>query len=144
MLSALLPVGCPVRPSVETIAEKIRIGTEWSELRPDRPLVVEEQVQRISVEVPDAAAWDLRPDGGFVRPDGKPVTIDVELVARGGERFRLNSFGLGPGLTFSYLPAERDPKASRLPPGMEFVAVRFRADSEVTGGRVTWICLTNY
>ena len=133
-----------MRPDVRPIAEEIRIDREWSEIRPDPPLKVSEQVQSISIEV-DLAGWDMQPgEGLFVMPDGTPVRIDVELVAADGTRFALDSIGMGPGLTFSYLPPEIDARESSLPADKQFTTLRVRSDVPLEGGRVTWICITNY
>jgi len=134
-----------MKPSVRVIAERVHIDTGWSEIHPDPPLEVSKQVQRVSIEVPDVADWDVRPnDATFVRPDGTPIRIEVELIAADGTRFELASLGLGPGLTFSFLPPDTDASRSRLPPDMKFTALRMRSDAPFDGGRVSWICITNY
>ena len=134
-----------MKPTVRAIAEEVRIGTEWSEIHPEPPLEVSKQVQRVTIEVPDVADWDVRPDSGaFVTPDGTPIRIEVELIGADGARFSLDSLGLGPGLTFSYLPAGAEPQGSRLPPSMKFNTVRLRSDTPLEAGRVSWICITNY
>ena len=133
-----------MKPTLRPIAEKIHIDREWSEIHPQPPLEVSKQVQRVSIEVPDVADWDIRPaDGSFVTPDGTPVKIEVELIAADGARFSLDSIGLGPGLTFSYLPAGAAPRGSRLPPSKKFKTVRLRSDMPIEAGRVSWICITN-
>ena len=137
--------GCGMKPDVRPIAERVRIGAEWSEIRVEPPLEVRKQVQRVSIEVADVADWDMHPDRGtFVRPDGTPVKIEVELVAGDGTRFALDSIGLGPGLTFSHLPDDPDATGSRLPPDLRFPIVRVRSDAPFEGGAVSWICITNY
>lgn len=134
-----------MKPVVRSIAEEIHIDHEWSEIHPNPPLEVSRQIQRISIEVPDIADWDMRPEhASFVMPDGTPVKIDVELVAEDGTRYLLDSVGLGPGLTFSYLPPEPGDGGSRLPPDLKFSTMRVRSDTPLAGGRVTWICITNY
>lgn len=137
--------GCNVKPVVRQISDTIQINKDWMEIRPTPPLEVSEQVQRISVEVADLPNWQIRSENNsFVTPDGITVKIDVELVASDGSRYMLESLGLGPGLTFSYLPQEPSATASRLPENMKFTSVRFRSDRPINGGRVTWICITNY
>lgn len=134
-----------MRPAIRPIAEEIRIGQEWTEIHPEPPLEVSKQVQRVSIEVPDVADWDVRLDSGsFVTPDGTPVKIEVELIGADGTQFSLDSIGLGPGLTFSYLPADADQTGSRLPPSLKFKTVRLRSDTPLAAGRVSWICITNY
>lgn len=137
--------GCNVKPTVRQIAESIQIDKAWTEIHPSPPLVVSEQVQSISIEVPNLPAWDIRPEtASFVKPDGEVVKIEVELVATGGSRFSLESVGLGPGLKFSPRPQSSAPDSSRLPRGMSFTTVRFRSDRPIQGGTVSWICITNY
>lgn len=137
--------GCGMRPEVRPIADRIRIDGEWSEIRIDPPLEVHKKVQRVSIAVDDPADWDMRPDRGtFVRPDGTPLKIEIELVAGDGSRFALDSIGLGPGLTFSRLPGEDGGSGSRLPPEETFPILRVRADPPFEGGEVSWICITNY
>ncbi|EXI69852.1 MAG: hypothetical protein AW08_00345 [Candidatus Accumulibacter adjunctus] len=138
-------VGCNVKPTVRQIAESIQIDKTWTEIHPSPPLVVSEQVQSISIKVPNLPDWDIRPEtASFVQPDGTVVKIEVELVATGGTRFSLESVGLGPGLKFSPRPQSAAPDSSRLPQGMSFKTVRFRSDRPIQGGHVTWICITNY
>jgi len=138
-------VGCNVKPSVRQIANSIQINKEWSEIYPAPPLVVSEQVQSISIEVPNLPDWEIHPESAsFVMPDGSAVKIEVELVATDGTRFTLNSVWLGPGLMFSRQSQDPNPTASRLPSGMAFTSVRLRSDQPIQGGQVTWICITNY
>jgi len=137
--------GCNVKPSVRQIANSIQINKEWTEIHPAPPLIVSEQVQSISIEVPNLPDWEIRPESAsFVMPDGSAVKIEVELVATEGTRFTLNSVGLGPGLMFSRQPQAPNPTASRLPSGLAFTSVRLRSDQPIQGGQVTWICITNY
>lgn len=138
-------MGCNVKPTVRQIADSVQINNEWIEIRPIPPLEVSEQVQRISVEMPDTTNWDIRPEtGSFVMPTGAEVKIEVELIAIDGSRFMLQSVGISSGLTFSYLPKELSPTASRLPQNMKFASVRFRSNQPIQGGSVNWICITNY
>lgn len=134
-----------MKPTVRTIAEEVQLDSEWREIRPDPPLKVSRQTQRVAIEVPDVADWDMRPESAsFVMPDGTPLKVDVELVAADGTRFVLDSIGLGPGLTFSYLPPESQAMESRFPKDMEFTTLRLRSDPPLQGGSVSWICITNY
>jgi hypothetical protein len=146
LLSFSTTGGCGVKPTVRQIAESIEIDKEWTELRPTPPLVVSEQIQSISIEVPDPPAWDMHPESrSFTTPSGESVTIEVELIAADGRVFSLESIGLGTGLMFSRRPEQgAKPDASRLPPNMTFTAVRLRASRPITGGPVSWICITNY
>lgn len=137
--------GCNVKPTVRQITESVQIDKTWTEIHPNPPLVVSEQVQSISIEMPDVADWDIRPEtASFVQPDGSAVKIEVELVSTTGTRFNLDSIGLGPGLQFSLRPQDSKSDSSRLPKDMLFKTVRFRSDQPIEGGPVTWICITNY
>lgn len=134
-----------MKPIVRSIAETIQIDTEWREIHPDPPLEVSRQIQRISIDVPSVADWDLRPESAsFLMPDGTSIKVEVELIAADGGRFVLDSVGLGPGLTFSRLPPEAGDVGSRFPEDMKFTTVRVRSDKPLQGGRITWICITNY
>jgi hypothetical protein len=145
LLCILILVGCKMKPTVRQIADTIQINKGWTEIRPMPPLEVTEQVQRISIGVPDIQNWDIRPeDNTFVMPGGVAIKIEVELVAADGSSFMLQSLGLGPGLTFSYLPKGLGASASRLPKELRFASVRLRSDQPIQGGPVTWICVTNY
>lgn len=145
LLCLLALGGCGMKPDIRTVADNLRIGPDWTELRPDPPLEVRERIQRIAIEVPGAAEWDIRPDtASFVTPAGQTVKVEVELVAADVSRFTLDSVGIGPGLTFSHLPADPDPTGSRLPPDRRFPTVRLRSDRPLEAARVSWICITNY
>ncbi|GAB4262277.1 MAG: hypothetical protein Kow0065_12940 [Methylomicrobium sp.] len=145
LFSLFMLMGCNVKPTVRQIADNLRIDPTWTELHPNPPLVVSEQVQSITLDVPNVSEWDIVPDAAsFVRPDGEAIKIEVELVATDGTSFKLESVGLGPGLKFSARPQSEDPRASRLPSDMSFKTVRFRSDRPIQVGKVTWICITNY
>jgi hypothetical protein len=142
---AVACVGCAMKPVVRVVADEVQLGGEWLEIRPDPPLEVSRQVQRISIDVPDVADWDMRPEtASFVMPDGTAVKIDVELVATDGTRITLDSVGLGPGLTFSRRPAESGDAGSRISQDLEFSTIRLRSDTPLKAGRLEWICITNY
>ncbi|MCP5418962.1 MAG: hypothetical protein H6970_00525 [Gammaproteobacteria bacterium] len=138
--------GCDVRPTVREIANSIEITPEWTELHPTPPLVASEQIQSISIVVPDTPDWNLHPEtSSFTMPNGETLKIEVELIAVDGKKFSLDSIGLGAGLLFSRRPsAGAEPNEPRLPKGMTFPTVRFRANQPVHGGKVSWICMTNY
>lgn len=137
--------GCNVKPTVRQIADSIKIDKDWTEIRPIPPLAVSEQIQSISIHIPNLADWQIRPeDSSFVMPDGRVVRIEVQLVSTDGEPFNLQSIGLGPGLMFSRRPENLNPTVSRLPKGKTFTTVRLRSDLPIQGGPVTWICITNY
>lgn len=137
--------GCNVKPTIYQIADSIQLDKSWIEIHPKPPLIVSEQVQNISIDIPKVSDWEIRPDSAsFVMPDGQVVKIEVELVAIDGTHFSLDSVGLGPGLMFSRHPQDPNPTASRLPKGLAFTTVRVRSDRPIQGGRVAWICITNY
>ncbi len=141
----LIFAGCNIKPTVRHIADSIQMDKEWTEIHPTPPLVVSEQVQSISIEMPNLPDWEIRPESAsFVMPGGAEITVEVELVADDGTHFTLNSVGLGPGLMFSHRPQDPNPKAPQLPLGMAFTTVRMRSDKPIQGGRVMWICITNY
>jgi len=137
--------GCNVKPTVRQIATSIQIDKEWAEIHPTPPLVVSEQVQSISIGMPDLPNWEIRPESAsFVMPGGAAIKVEVELVTADGTHFALDSVGLGPGLMFSRRSQDPSPAASRLPVGMAFTRVRLRSDQPIQAGPVTWICITNY
>lgn len=145
LLVLFIFAGCSVKPTMRQIADSIQLDKEWTELRPTPPLVVSEQVQSIAIAMPNLPDWEIRPkSASFVMPGGTPIKIEVELLAADGARFMLDSVGLGQGLLFSRRPQDPSPSASRLPSGMAFTSVRLRSDQPLQGGRVMWICITNY
>lgn len=144
-LALFIIAGCNVKPTMRQIADSIQLDREWTKLDPKPPLVVTEQVQSIAIAMPNVPDWEIRPESAsFIMPGGTPVKIEVELLTAHGERFALDSVGLGQGLLFSRRPQNPSPSASRLPSGMEFTSVRLRSDQPLQGGRVMWICITNY
>lgn len=138
-------VGCSMKPTMRQIADSIQLDKEWTEIEPKPPLVVSEQVQSVAIEMPSLPNWEIRPESAsFIMPGGAPIKVEVELLAPDGKWLALDSVGLGQGLLFSRRPRDPSPSASRLPSGMKFTSVRLRSDQPLQGGRVMWICITNY
>lgn len=137
--------GCIIKPTVRQIADSIQMDKEWTAIHPTPPLVVSEQVQSISIEMPNLPDWEIRPESAsFVMPGGTEIKVEVELVADDGTHFTLNAVALGPGLLFSHQPQDPSPTASRRPLGMAFTTVCLRSDKPIQGDRVMRICMTNY
>ena len=138
-------------PYIQTIAPNIEISEQWTELVVSPPLKAINAEQSVNIYFPGTRNWDMKTDSQWYQslftPDGKPITIEVQIVSSAGTTYPMKAISLGGGVGFSYRGEDPPPSSinspyPRLPKNMEFTKVRIRANRPIHGGEVKWVCRT--
>lgn len=143
LASVFSGTGCDVKkPIVTTVAEKTSLQPGWQAFDAHPPLEPLRRTQRVSVEVDAIADWNVDNAAGvFTAPDGTRLRLAVQLVGDNNSFVDLAALGLGPGLTFAYVPKSQ---IDRLPNDITYIQIRIKSNTAWEGGALQWIDLTNY
>jgi len=121
------------------ISGPIVITSDWTEIKPKQPLIMDRPVQEIVLALDktiqlDPLNWKL------LLSDGTSATPEVQLIDRSGNIYDLPGYsaderkgevwlrGFGMGLVAS----------QQLPAGTVFTTVRLRSDRSVRCSRISW------
>jgi hypothetical protein len=118
------------------IAGPVTISSEWLEIVPQRPLLVERQIQMIVLDLDKSIK--LERDGwGLVLPDGSVVKPQVQVISDDGKTYDLNhpAFWWNPSTGVTYAEFSL---LELLPKDRTYRQVRIRADKAVRCNRIFW------
>jgi len=146
-------------PYIREISSDVELSENWTELNASPPLEVVNMMQSIEIEFPEIINWNIEhPDKekwyenpyltNVIMSDGKIIKIDVQVVAKDGTVFEMNSISilLGKRLIFTHLPKGLDLAKSKttLPKEKEYIKVRVRTSLPIRTGKVLWVGSTNH
>jgi hypothetical protein len=122
------------------IADSLTLSSDWREIKPEKPLEIERQVQYLYVHT--AETFPINSTSGFreIRlADGSTVRIEAELIDEQGRSYPLepSSFSLadrtrtdiGSGVGFNYRDLPRD---------RAYSVVRLRSNKPIQLSKVIW------
>jgi len=146
-------------PYIREISSNLELSENWAEINPSPPLEVVNMLQSIEIEFPDISNWNIEhpnKEKWYKNPglmnvqmsDGKIIKIDVQIVAKDGTVFEMNSISLllGKRLIFTHLPKGMDLTISKttLPKEKEYIKIRIRASLPIRTGKILWAGSTEH
>jgi hypothetical protein len=118
------------------LAEQLEIGSDWIELEPHPPLLVERPVSELVLH--HAPSLTLTRGFGtaknaiYVPKAGEMMLLEIELVDRDGSIELLEAAGISPG-RLGMKPGEAD-----LPEHFEATKLRLRSNRPLTISKLEW------
>jgi hypothetical protein len=128
-----------------TIAEDVKVNSEWIELTPSSSMKIKRQYQAIGLVI-DGARTPSKSSGLFLK-DGTPINPEVQISDTAGNWYELKGGSYGVSTydsgteTWDADIADFKPNDWKLPADIEFKTLRIRSDHPFTCKKVIW---TNY
>lgn len=127
------------------MAEDLRIGGEWREIIPPRPLRATERIHAISIKTPDVEGRNRRDKSGqsLEFTNGRTGRVEAVLYDDRGEAHRLQLVGTGNGFDLGVLdrPAENGSPARRppdFPLDRTYRRLKIRSDVPFYAEKIVW------
>jgi len=126
------------------LTEEIVLNTNWVEVSIQPVLEIKNQVQYITLALPNANLWRTGNDGvSLVMDNGNRIDILVDLETSAGKWFELRSISIGKTLMFSYLEESSMSGDSDLPQKETIKAFRIKASLPIMINEINWVDVTN-
>jgi hypothetical protein len=128
---ACIGLSCARSDRMQKIGDEITISTEWTEIRPPRPLRHERNINVVELFLADGFSPDLTAHGVRLR-DGTIVIPAVQLVDQDSKTYEFGVFAFTPN-SISFRMPEMDVPSDKVYP-----VVRIRSPREIKCSSVFW------
>ena len=125
-----------------TIAEDVKVNSEWIELTPSSSMKIKRQYQAIGLVI-NGARTPSKSSGLFLK-DGTPINPEVQISDTAGNWYELKGGSYGVSTydpeteTWNADIADFKPNDWKLPPDIEFKTVRIRSEQPFICAKVIW------
>lgn len=125
-----------------TIAEDVKVNSEWIELTPSSSMKIKRQYQAIGLVI-NGARTPSKSSGLFLK-DGTPINPEVQISDTAGNWYELKGGSYGVSTydpateTWNADIADFKPNEWKLPPDTEFKTIRIRSEQPFTCAKVIW------
>jgi len=124
------------------ISGPITVDSDWIELRPDKFLKVDKDLQMVLLDLEPPFKDDTYDEGkgplkgkGILLPNGEVINPDIEVLDRNGNKFSLVYSGSRNGAAVYDLPYP-----GRWPKDGEFKTIRLRSSTPIKCKGIYWFC----
>lgn len=130
----------------QNISKKIVLGTNWVEINIEPTITVKNQVQYITLALPNANLWGKNKADGvtaLVLPDKDTIKIWVDVKTSEGKWLEFRSISIGKTLMFSLVRKESATGEADISIATKIKKVRLKASKDISVDEINWIDITN-
>ena len=122
----------------ETLAENVRVNSDWQEIRFEEPLKGEKQVQKVMLSI-DGYEHNLHDnDFGKIRlTDGTFVNPEIQIVDENDKIYQLRD-GTRLGNSVGFSPDQEIHGTYEFPRDVAYKSVKIRSDKPFQCSRIYW------